>query len=85
MILYGENTVIGFVSKPRYKVCSSCSNFVSVNDTHEYCSVCGERFIDSCPQCKEPILYPLTRFCPSCGKRILRVTSTNHYHPSIDQ
>ncbi len=82
MILRGENAVLGYVSKSRYKVCSSCSNFISVADGDEYCTVCGERFIDSCPNCREPILYPVTRFCPSCGKRIIGGTSTNHLYRS---
>jgi hypothetical protein len=35
----------------------------------DYCGVCGEKLIDHCPRCHEPILYPTAKFCPLCGER----------------
>lgn len=69
-----ETMTKGFVKKVRYKICSSCSNFVSLSDRDTICVICGERLIDKCPNCREPILYPVARFCPACGERIIHTS-----------
>lgn len=57
----------GRVLKDRYKICPNCSNFTNYSDPNRYCYVCGSFLIDGCPECKEPIIYPNSKFCPVCG------------------
>ncbi|MGA2667429.1 MAG: zinc ribbon domain-containing protein [Ignavibacteria bacterium] len=53
--------------KTCYKLCPSCGNF-SINTGHDiFCIVCGEKLIEECPNCKEPIIYPTAKYCPVCG------------------
>ena len=53
--------------KTCYKLCPSCGNFTVSKDEDVFCIVCGEKLIDECPHCKEPIIYPTAKFCPVCG------------------
>ncbi len=63
----------GMVSRPRYKLCPSCGNFVGYPEKDVFCTVCGVMFIEGCPSCREPILYPIARFCPACGHALVKV------------
>jgi hypothetical protein len=56
------------VLKDCYKICPKCGNFTNYLDKNKYCHICGSVFIEQCPECKEPIIYPNSRFCPMCGK-----------------
>jgi hypothetical protein len=58
----------GRVLKDCYKICPKCWNFTNYFDNHKYCHICGTVFLDECPECKEPIIYPNSKFCPMCGK-----------------
>lgn len=62
-----------YVEKERYKLCSVCGNFVSLSEKDQFCVICGAKLIDECPNCREPILYPVARFCPSCGQRLVKL------------
>jgi hypothetical protein len=57
----------GRVLKDCYKICPKCGNFTNYLDSHKYCHICGTIFLDKCPKCKEPIIYPNSKFCPMCG------------------
>jgi predicted amidophosphoribosyltransferase len=83
-----EESILGFVAKERYKLCPACGNFVPLSERDTFCTVCGEKLIDECPNCREPILYPVARFCPACGTRVAKpptagpdvaVTESNRY------
>ena len=56
----------------RDKLCPACGNFVGYLEKDVFCMLCGERLTDACPQCHEPIIYPIARFCPSCGEPLVR-------------
>jgi len=58
----------GKVLKDCYKICPKCGNFTNYLDKHNYCHICGSVFIDECPECKEPIIYPNSKYCPMCGR-----------------
>jgi predicted amidophosphoribosyltransferase len=60
-----------FVSKERYKLCPACGNFVGFVEKDVYCVMCGERLIDACPRCLEPVIYPIAKFCPACGEHLV--------------
>ncbi len=60
------------VEKERYKLCPSCGYFVGYAEVQSYCMVCGTRLVEACPDCLEPILYPIARFCPVCGGRLVK-------------
>lgn len=60
------------VEKERYRLCPACSNFVGFNESHFYCVLCGTQLIDECPNCREPIIYPVALFCPVCGERLVK-------------
>ncbi len=62
----------GFVSKERYKLCPACGNFVSFLEKDVFCMLCGQRLTDACARCHEPIIYPIAKFCPSCGEPLVR-------------
>ena len=61
------------VVQERYKLCGHCGNFCGVAENQVYCIVCGEKLMEECPQCKEPIVYPTARFCPVCGKLLVQM------------
>jgi predicted RNA-binding Zn-ribbon protein involved in translation (DUF1610 family) len=60
------------VRKERYKLCPSCGNFAHMAQRQEYCTVCGEKLIAECGNCREPIVYPTARFCPACGCALVK-------------
>jgi hypothetical protein len=53
----------------RYRLCTKCRNFSHYQEEQEYCIVCGEKMIEECPGCKEPIIYPTAKHCHKCGKQ----------------
>ncbi len=59
------------IEKGRFKLCPTCGNFVPFADKDVYCAYCGSKFIEECAGCREPIIYPLARFCPACGARLV--------------
>lgn len=59
------------VERERFKLCPNCGNFVGFAEKDVFCIVCGSKYIDECPACREPILYPISRFCPACGGRLM--------------
>jgi len=61
----------GKVLKHCYKLCPKCGNFTYFSDTNKFCHLCGTEYISKCPDCKEPIIYPNSEYCPTCGKRIV--------------
>jgi len=65
----GKRRQTNRVNVERYKLCPNCGNFYSEMEDVDYCGVCGEKLIDHCPRCHEPILYPTSKFCPLCGER----------------
>jgi hypothetical protein len=60
------------ILKDRYKICPKCGNFTNYSDTNSYCHLCGTKYVSECTECKEPVIYPLSKFCPACGTRIHR-------------
>jgi predicted amidophosphoribosyltransferase len=53
--------------KTCYKLCPACGNFTVVGGQDVFCIICGEKLIEECPNCKEPIIYPIAKYCPVCG------------------
>jgi len=51
-----------------YRLCPSCGNFSGIGENHQFCTVCGEKLIEACLKCGEPIHYPTAKFCPKCGE-----------------
>ena len=70
-----KEPIEGFVIKERYKLCPACSNFIYYSARLSFCTVCGGKLIDECPQCQAPIIYPTARFCPVCGAGLLAAKS----------
>lgn len=66
--------------RDRYKLCPSCGNFSAYSSRGEFCIVCGEKLIDQCPHCREPILYPTAKFCPVCGTSLVSVNEEDAKH-----
>lgn len=58
------------IVKNVYKICIDCGNFILYTDKEKYCSVCGKELIFKCPDCLEPIIYPVSKFCPVCGTKL---------------
>jgi len=56
------------VIKDRYRLCPKCGNFAHFSLEQFYCVVCGTKMIEECKRCKEPIIYPTSKFCPICGE-----------------
>ncbi len=71
----------GYVLKERYRVCPACGYFVDWSTKDEFCIQCGSRLIEECGQCREPIIYPLAKFCPVCGEKLGKAVnaSSNTY------
>jgi len=61
-----------FVVRERYRLCPQCGNFSHFSERHAYCILCGVKLLESCPGCREPILYPTAKFCPACGEALLQ-------------
>ena len=61
------------IVQERYRLCGQCGNFCSVAENQIYCMICGEKLMEECPRCKEPIVYPTARFCPVCGVLLVNV------------
>ncbi len=55
------------ILKDHYKICPKCGNFTNYSVTNSFCHICGTMFISECPDCKEPVIYPISKFCPVCG------------------
>jgi predicted amidophosphoribosyltransferase len=60
------------VVKSVYKICPDCGNFILYSNKEKFCSVCGKELICKCPNCLEPIIYPVSKFCPVCGTKLNR-------------
>jgi rRNA maturation endonuclease Nob1 len=58
------------VVKSTYKICPNCTNFQLKSHRDEHCNVCGALYISNCPSCIEPIIYPISSFCPVCGTNL---------------
>lgn len=50
-----------------FKICPGCNYFCTKEESHVFCPYCGEKLIDSCPVCGEPITAPHANFCTKCG------------------
>ncbi len=50
-----------------YRLCPSCGFYEEHASGKTYCSVCGMKLLEQCPECYEPIYYPTAKFCPACG------------------
>jgi predicted amidophosphoribosyltransferase len=72
-----EDSHAKLVIKTRYKLCPSCRNFVVFSEDQVFCIVCGEKLLEECPTCSEPILYPTARFCQVCGTPLVRKANTH--------
>ncbi len=50
-----------------FKICPGCNYFCTKNEPNVYCPYCGEKLIDKCPVCGEPITTPYANYCAKCG------------------
>lgn len=64
--------------KLKYRLCTSCGNYCHIDEDQKFCIVCGEKMIEECPGCKEPIIYPNAKHCHRCG-------SQYQFPPEVDQ
>ncbi len=55
-----------------YRLCQSCGNFSHINENNVFCSVCGNKLIEECPNCKTKIENPTAQYCVKCGERIIK-------------
>lgn len=60
------------IKKEPYKICPNCHNFAPFETNETFCIVCGEKLLDKCPNCSEPIIYPTSTYCPVCGTMLLK-------------
>jgi hypothetical protein len=51
-----------------FKICPRCDFFCNVNEPDNYCSFCGTKLIETCPNCGKPIENPYANFCKYCGE-----------------
>lgn len=58
------------VVKSIYKICPKCSNFQLHSNKETYCNICGTEYVTKCPSCTEPIIYPISKYCPVCGTKL---------------
>ena len=72
MALTNEDPNQGVVLKERYMLCPSCGNFAHYSQKQVFCIFCGEKLIEECPDCREPIIYPIAKFCPACGTGLVK-------------
>jgi len=50
-----------------YKLCPKCGNFSHVSEGQVFCTLCGEKLIQNCPNCNMEIIYPTAKHCHKCG------------------
>ncbi len=50
-----------------FKICPACNYFCLKEDENAFCPYCGEKLIDSCPECGELITTPYANYCAKCG------------------
>ena len=50
-----------------FKICPGCSYSCTLEETNAYCPYCGEKLIDTCPECETPITTPYANYCTKCG------------------
>lgn len=55
-----------------YRLCPHCGNFSHKIEKHSYCSVCGSKLIEECPNCKIKIENPTAKYCVKCGIKIIK-------------
>lgn len=51
----------------RYKICPKCNYFCNILEKDNYCSLCGSKLIENCPECSEVIVNPYAKYCKKCG------------------
>ena len=70
--MLGDDGTATFVTKKRYKLCPACGNFAEFSQDQVFCILCGQRLLEECPTCSEPIVYPTARFCQVCGTALVK-------------
>jgi hypothetical protein len=50
-----------------YRICLKCARAVPLESNEKFCSNDGEKLLEACPSCQNPITSPYARFCSSCG------------------
>ena len=49
-----------------YRLCPACGAHEIITVAVLYCREGGEKMIERCQDCLDPIYYPTSRFCPCC-------------------
>jgi ribosomal protein S27AE len=60
------------VIRDRYRLCPQCGDFGHFELRQKFCTLCGTRMLEECPNCHEPIIYPTARNCPACGEELVK-------------
>lgn len=55
-----------------YRLCPNCGNFSHKIENHSYCSLCGTKLMEECPNCKIKIENPTAKYCVKCGIKIIK-------------
>ncbi len=50
-----------------FQICPGCNYFCSIQESNIFCPYCGEKLMDHCPVCGEPVKTPHADYCPKCG------------------
>lgn len=50
-----------------YKLCPGCNFFCHISEKDQFCSLCGKKLVDRCPECSEWINNPYAKYCKRCG------------------
>ncbi len=53
-----------------YKICPNCNFFSHIDEPDEYCTQCGTKLIQSCPNCNNDIDNPFAKYCKHCGESL---------------
>ena len=69
-----ENIQVKINSKEadKYRLCPKCGNFCRIEEEQKFCIVCGEKMIEECPNCKEPLIYPTDKYCFKCRREDMK-------------
>ena len=54
-----------------YLLCPKCQRTVPAAAKERYCPNDGVRMLAACPHCQASINSPYSRFCTSCGEKLL--------------
>lgn len=70
-----------------YKLCPECGNYLANsldNANVKFCNSCGTHLLECCPNCREEITSPISRFCSACGTPLRYTENLEKTLPSLN-